>query len=164
MTGRPPAPELSAALAVPPTMDLLVGPDRLDINGHMGFRHYFDLASEAMRPLFEQQLEVDGPYRLERRLGFFVVEHRLRYLAEVHAGHRVTAHAAIAAVGRRSMEIRTILVNRTTDAVSYVMDAQFVHIDLRTRASAPFPPDLERRLRAATAGAAEPAGRDQHNV
>lgn len=120
----------------------------MDVNGHMNYRHYLELATDSLRPLVAQDLGFGEDYVRARSMGSFVAEHRIRYLAETLVGDRLTGHVRLARQSRRSFTVTVILLNRTSQCLSYALAATYVHVDLVTRRSIPFPPDVERLISA----------------
>jgi len=122
-----------------------VPPEWEDLNGHVNVRHYLDLYNEAGDGMLAQ-LGVDEAYFRTQRRGFFDLEHHAWYLAELHVGDRVTVHMRYISRSAKRFHGVVFVVNRTRRSVASVLEYVASGADLATRRSAPFPPEVSRRL------------------
>ncbi len=120
---------------------LIVPPEFEDANGHMNIRHYLDLGAEAIDIAF-RRIGFTDEYRAIRRQGFFTAEHHLKYYAEVHVGHRVSAYFRIVERSDKIIHGMTFLVDDTTETLANTLEVIAPHVDLTTRRVAPFASDI----------------------
>jgi acyl-CoA thioester hydrolase len=141
-----PPPPFTAIAAGTEALRCVVQESMIDVNAHMNFENYLPLAMEAMRPLIDDALGMGETYAT-RGLGLFVVEHRMRYLAEVRVGQELTGHTWLLASAAGSLVAESALLNRTAGRTAYVLRTQYVHVDLGSRRAVDFPADVEARLK-----------------
>ncbi|MDS9469320.1 carnitine 3-dehydrogenase [Paracoccus sp. MBLB3053] len=103
-----------------------------DYNGHMNEAHYLEAGSWATDGLM-RMIGVDAAY-IEGGHSFFTVDTRLRYLAEVHAGDRLTITTQVlAAEGKKMLLFHRIW--RGDGTLAATIETLQVHTDLSTRRS-----------------------------
>jgi acyl-CoA thioester hydrolase len=112
-----------------------------DINGHLNIRHYVGIASEG---LDESLARVGIPqnWPTVSGQGVFTVEHHMTYLSELRTGDRISARVRLVGRSERAAHAVVYLVDDTHQRVSYVMEEIFVHIDMASRKTAPWPDDV----------------------
>lgn len=119
-----------------------------DANGHLNVRHYTGIASEG---LDESLVELGIPQNWPAQgHACFSAEHHLTYLAELRTGDHLSARVRLLGRSERAAHALVYLLDDTHQRVSYVMEEVFLHIDLETRRTAPWPEDvaagLDRRI------------------
>jgi acyl-CoA thioester hydrolase len=119
-----------------------------DANGHLNVRHYTGIASEG---LDESLVELGIPQNWPASgHACFSVEHHLVYLAELRTGDRMSARVRLLGRSERAVHALGYLLDESHQRLSFVMEEIFLHIDLETRRSAPWPEDvaaaLDRRI------------------
>jgi acyl-CoA thioester hydrolase len=112
-----------------------------DINGHLNIRHYVGIASEG---LDESLARVGIPqnWPTVSGQGVFTVEHHMTYLSELRTGDRISARVRLVGRSERAAHAVVYLVDDTHQRVSYAMEEIFVHIDMASRKTAPWPDDV----------------------
>jgi len=120
---------------------LVVPPQFEDANGHMNIRHYLDLGAEAIDIAF-RRIGLTDDYRATRRQGFFTAEHHLKYYAEVHVGHQVSAYFRIVERSDKVIHGMALLVDDTTESLANTLEVVAPHVDLTTRRVVPFASDI----------------------
>jgi acyl-CoA thioester hydrolase len=119
-----------------------------DVNGHLNVRHYTGIASEG---LDESLVELGIPQNWSTRgHAIFSAEHHLRYLAELRTSDRMSSRVRLLGRAERAAHALVYLLDDTHRRVSFVMEEIFLHIDMGTRRTAPWPEDvaagLDRRI------------------
>ncbi len=107
----------------------------------MNISHYFRLASHATWHRM-RDLGMAEDYIATRGRSFFVVEHRLRYLAELRPGERFSVHGTLVAQASKALHGVAFVLDGERDRVACTFEAIWVHVDMDTRRAAPIPPDL----------------------
>ncbi len=119
-----------------------------DVNGHLNVRHYTGIASEG---LDESLVELGIPQSWPAQgHACFSAEHHLVYLAELRTGDRMSARVRLLGRSERAAHVLVYLLDESHQRLSYVMEEVFLHIDMETRRTAPWPEDvaaaLDRRI------------------
>jgi acyl-CoA thioester hydrolase len=120
-----------------------------DINGHLNVRHYLGIASEG---LDESLVELGIPqsWPLTDGHACFSAEHHCTYLTELRTGDLMSARVRLLGRSYRAAHALVYLLDETHQRVSYVMEEIFLHIDMTTRRTAPWPQhvaaNLDRRI------------------
>jgi acyl-CoA thioester hydrolase len=119
-----------------------------DVNGHLNVRHYTGIASEG---LDESLVELGIPQNWPAQgHACFSAEHHLVYLAELRTGDRMSARVRLLGRSERAGHVLVYLLDESHQRLSYVMEEVFLHIDMETRRTAPWPDDvaaaLDRRI------------------
>ena len=111
-----------------------------DANGHLNVRHYTGIASEGL----DESLVELGILHNWPALGHacFSAEHHLVYLAELRTGDRMSARVRLLGRSERAAHALVYLLDDTHQRVSFVMEEVFLHIDMETRRTAPWPDDV----------------------
>jgi len=119
-----------------------------DANGHLNVRHYTGIASEGLdESLVESQIPKNWP-----ALGHacFSAEHHLTYISELRTGDRMSARVRLLGRSERAGHALVYLLDDSHERLSFVMEEIFLHIDMETRRTAPWPEDvaaaLDRRI------------------
>lgn len=144
-------PSYEQVQALPSVAEGTVGPDLTDGNGHMNVRHIYALAVTGA-DLLSEQLGIDDDYRSARRMGTFAAEHHIRFFAEMHENNAYSVHPAWIDRSERAGHILVFMLNQTTRLLSSILELIVVNVDLDTRSSVNFPPDIVTAMdRVATA-------------
>lgn len=138
-------PRYDQITALPVTSKHVVGPEHLDVNGHMNIGHYFSFASAAMWSR-NGDLGMDGSYIPERGMTTFTAEQHLRYLGESVEGDRLSVYARVVDAGAKSLHLLAMLVNDTREQLSCLMETLTVHVDYESRRPVAFPDDVAERI------------------
>jgi acyl-CoA thioester hydrolase len=132
-----------AAQAVPTAFE--------DINGHLNIRHYVGIASEG---LDESLVDVGIPQNWPTLAGqgVFTAEHHMTYLSELRTGDKISTRVRLVGRSERAAHVVVYLLDDSHQRVSYAMEEIFLHIDMESRRTAPWPDDvaaaLDQRLEA----------------
>ena len=122
-----------------------IGPEHLDLLGHMNVRHYVGIFDEGF-VVFMGQVGFDEAYHLERKLGLMALRGVISYLAEVREGESVAIYARILKRKNKRFQSMYYMVNETTGKLAATSEAIGIHVDLTLRKSVPFPPEIETRF------------------
>lgn len=119
-----------------------------DVNGHLNVRHYTGIASEGLdESLIELGIPQNWPVSGH---ACFSAEHHLTYLAELRTGDTMSARVRLLGRAERAAHALVYLLDDSHQRVSFVMEEIFLHIDMQTRRTAPWPDDvaagLDRRI------------------
>ncbi|MCK5890428.1 thioesterase family protein [Aeromicrobium sp.] len=141
--------------ALDPTSTAVVGPEHLDLNGHMNISHYYTFGGRAMWSLNETTLGMPDGYIAERGMTTFTAEQHLRFLAESHAGDELAMVARAIDRGSRALHLASVVLNTTRGQIACVTETLVVHVDFSTRRPVPFPDDVAAKIDAALADSAD---------
>ncbi len=115
-----------------------------DVNGHLNVRHYTGIASEGLdEALVEQRIPQNWPASGH---ACFSAEHHLTYLAELRTGDRMSARVRLLGRSERAAHALVYLLDESHERLSFVMEEIFLHIDMETRLTAPWPDDVAAAL------------------
>ena len=111
-----------------------------DINGHLNVRHYTGIASEGL----DESLVPLGIPRNWPAQGHscFSAEHHLVYLSELRTGDMMSTRVRLIGRAERAAHALVYLLDDTHQRVSFVMEEIFLHIDMESRLTAPWPSDV----------------------
>lgn len=112
-----------------------------DINGHLNIRHYVGIASEGLDEALAR-VGIPKNWPTVAGQGVFTAEHHMTYLSELRTGDRISARVRLVGRSERAAHAVVYLVDDTHQQVSYVMEEIFLHIDMASRKSAPWPDDV----------------------
>jgi acyl-CoA thioester hydrolase len=120
-----------------------------DINGHMNVRHYIGIASEG---LDDSLVEVGIPTNwAEKGFAVFSAEHHLTYVNELLTGDQVSVRVRLIGRSERAIHAVVYLLDDTRQQLAYVMEEVFLHIDMATRKSSPWPSEIAEKVDARVA-------------
>ena len=116
-----------------------------DVNGHLNVRHYTGIASEG---LDESLIALGIPQNWPVSAGHacFSAEHHLTYLNELRTGDTMSARVRLLGRSERAAHAVVYLLDETHQRLSYVMEEIFLHIDMSSRRTAPWPADVAANL------------------
>ncbi|GAB3663077.1 hypothetical protein GCM10027596_25690 [Nocardioides korecus] len=115
-----------------------------DANGHLNVRHYTGIASEGLdESLVDLGIPPNWPASGH---ACFSAEHHLTYLAELRTGGRMSARVRLLGRSERAAHALVYLLDDTHQQLSFVMEEVFLHIDMETRHTAPWPADVAAAL------------------
>jgi acyl-CoA thioester hydrolase len=140
-----PLPDVEQVRQLPMTSRMTVGPDLIDVNGHMNVQHYFLFAAVAVGDLYEQA-GLGQDYRDGQGLSLFTAEQHLRYGAEISVGSDVSVHPVLLRRNRTAVLGRAYVVDNTCGTTTFSMEIVLVHVSLETRRAVPFPARTQQWL------------------
>jgi acyl-CoA thioesterase FadM len=120
-----------------------------DINGHLNVRHYLGIASEG---LDDSLVEVGIPTNwVDKGFAVFSAEHHLTYVNELLVGDQVSVRVRLVGRSERAIHCVVYLLDDTRRQLAYVMEEVFLHIDMDTRKTSPWPEDVAAQVDARVA-------------
>ena len=121
-----------------------------DINGHLNVRHYIGIASEG---LDESLVEVGIPqmWPLTHGQACFTAEHHVTYISELRTGNTMSARVRLLGRSERACHALVYLLDDTNETLACVVEEIFLHIDLASRQTSPWPQDVAEQIDARVA-------------
>ena len=116
-----------------------------DVNGHLNIRHYVGIASEG---LDESLTTVGIPQQWPTIAGqgVFTAEHHMSYLKELRTGDQISVRVRLVGRSERAAHALVYLLDETHQQLSYVMEEIFLHVDMDSRRTAPWPAEVAGAL------------------
>lgn len=124
----------------------VVGEAWIDVNNHMNALHYHSVIYAAHVKLTEY-LGLADDYVSQRQLSKVVVESHNRFERELRLGDAIEVRSWLLGVDAKRLHFFHEIYNTTADYRAGTGEQIDVHVDLRTRRSAAFPPEVLGRLR-----------------
>ena len=123
----------------------------MDANGHMNLAYYVLVFDRATDALFDR-LGVGHGYRRTANRALFAVETHTLYEQELQEGASVEVRTAVVGVDGKRLHLAHEMYGEGTTARVAAQELMYLHVDLGTRRSTPFPGDVATGLRAAVGG------------
>jgi acyl-CoA thioester hydrolase len=122
-----------------------VEPAWIDYNGHLNMAYYHVLFDRAVDEAYEL-LGVGPIYLKERGLSTVAAEVHVRYLRELHAGDPVRVTFQLLGHDAKRMHYFEQLFHAQEGWMSATSENMTLHVDMRAKKTAPFPPDVAARI------------------
>ncbi len=125
--------------------DDVVRPEWIDSNGHMNLAYYvvvFDLATD----IFYDHIGIGSEYRAASGNSSFVAETHTVYEREVHLGDKIQVRTWLLAADSKRVHYFHEMFHAESGERSAVQELMALHIDMRVRKVAAFPPELTASL------------------
>jgi acyl-CoA thioester hydrolase len=132
---------------LPPHEDV-VRSEWIDANGHMNLAYYIVIFDHATDVAFEA-LDIGTAYRERTGNSSFVVETHTLYEREAKEGELLRVTTRLLGVDAKRLHLFHEMFRANTDERTAAHELLALHIDMRTRRTAPFPPDKHTALAAA---------------
>lgn len=126
-----------------------IEPQWIDYNGHLNMAYYNVMFDRAIDQLW-LELGIGPAYMKERNGSTFTVECHVRYLREIQLGDPVQVHVWLLGGDEKRLHTFEELRHATEGWVSATSENMTIHIDMTTRRTAAFPPDIRQRIEAVT--------------
>jgi acyl-CoA thioester hydrolase len=123
-----------------------IEPQWIDYNGHLNMAYYNVMFDRAVDELW-LKLGIGPAYLKERNGSTFTVECHVRYLREIHLGDPVQISILLVAADEKRVHTFKELRHATEGWISATSENMTIHTDMSTRKTAPFPPDIQARIR-----------------
>ncbi|MFV0462531.1 MAG: thioesterase family protein [Nostocoides sp.] len=134
-------PSIDGVRVLPLAYERVVPEHFTDANGHMNIVRYMQVHnSAAWNYLGRFGLGKDDAR--QGRAGIFDIEHHVRYLREIHVGDHVAVHTRLLARSDKGLHAMQFLVNMTRNELANTLEWVSLSVDMSTRRSAPFPPNV----------------------
>ncbi|MBI3699227.1 MAG: thioesterase family protein [Afipia sp.] len=131
------------------TTVMQIEPQWIDYNGHLNMAYYNVLFDRGIDQMWAE-FGVGPDYMKERNCSTFSAEAHIRYLREVHLGDPVQVAIYILAADEKRIHTFEELRHATEGWLSATSEGMSLHVDMNTRKTAPFPPDIAARIYAVT--------------
>ena len=143
-----PAPFLSSIMQIEPQW--------IDYNGHLNMAYYNVMFDRAIDE-FWLELGIGPAYMNTRHGSTFTAECHVRYVREIHLGDPLQVSVLLLGADEKRLHTFEELRHAKQGWLSATSENMSVHIDISSRRTAPFPPDIMARIAAvADAHAAAP--------
>jgi acyl-CoA thioester hydrolase len=127
------------------TFQGVVEPSYVDLMGHMNVQWYSRAFDRAVWTRFVE-LGLDEAYYARARRGMFALEQSARYLAELREGEHFTIHTALVEARQKTLRLVHYMQHVEKQVLAATAEVVAAHVDLETRRTTPFPPELEARF------------------
>ena len=137
-----------------------IEPQWIDYNGHLNMAYYNVMFDRAIDELW-LELGMGPAYKKERHGSTFTAECHVRYLREIHLGDPVQILIWLLETDDKRLHTFEELRHATEGWLSATSENMSLHMDMKARRVAPFPPDVQERVTAVTrahAAVARPEG------
>jgi acyl-CoA thioester hydrolase len=138
----PPAPFLSSVMQIEPQW--------IDYNGHLNMAYYNVMMDRAIDQMW-LHLGIGPAYMKERHGSTFTAEAHVRYLREIHLDDPVQISVYLLSHDEKRLHTFKELRHATEGWISATSENMTLHMDMRVRKVAPFPPDIRARIEAVVA-------------
>ncbi len=138
-------PSVAQVREIAPSLQRDLPPEFQDYNGHVNVSHHYALHMAAC----EADLDAMGLSieRIQREgVTLFSAEHRLMFLAEMHVGEQASGHVRWLGRSDKVAHGVIVLVNDATDRIASLCEFVELSVDLGTRRTAAFTPDVAAAL------------------
>jgi acyl-CoA thioester hydrolase len=126
-----------------------IEPAWIDYNGHLNMAYYNVLFDRAIDELW-LELGIGPGYMKERHGSTFTAECHVRYLREIHQDDPVQIVILLLAADEKRLHTFEELRHATEGWLSATSENIHLHVDISARKTAPFPPDIRRRIESVT--------------
>ena len=122
-----------------------IEPPWIDYNGHLNMAYYNVMFDRAIDQLW-LELGIGPDYMKARHGSTFTAECHVRYLREIHLGDPVQISIHLIAADEKRLHTFEELRHATQGWLSATSENMTIHIDMVSRKTAPFPPDIRARI------------------
>jgi acyl-CoA thioester hydrolase len=122
-----------------------IEPQWIDYNGHLNMAYYNVMFDRAIDELWVQ-FGIGPAYMKERHGSTFTAECHVRYLREIHLGDPVQVSILLVGADEKRLHTFEELRHAGDGWLSATSENMTIHIDMTTRKTAPFPPDIRARI------------------
>ncbi len=127
------------------TTVMQIEPGWIDYNGHLNMAYYNVLFDRGIDQLW-LELGIGPDYLKERNKSTFTAECHVRYLREIHLGDPVQVSIYVISADDKRLLTFAELRHATEGWLSATSENMTLHVDMTTRKTAPFPPDIAARI------------------
>jgi acyl-CoA thioester hydrolase len=138
-------PAFEDVCVIPSMLQTCAEPRFTDGNAHMNVRRIYAVGVTGA-DLLAESAGIDDRYRTGRRMGTFAAEHHIRFLSEVREDDGLSVHPLWVDRSERAGHVLVLILNQTTRKVSSILELVVVNVDLDSRSSTPFPPDVAAEI------------------
>lgn len=142
---------LEQVLKLPITHEQTIPEKYLDGNGHMNMMYYTHLGNKALYGFFTNiGLFKAGDFE-KRDRSTFALQQVINYLNEVREGDEIAVHTGLVGFDAKRLHFVHYVVNRTRHSIAAIDERIAIYIDMSTRHSTAFEPEIAARLAEAQA-------------
>ncbi len=123
-----------------------IEPQWIDYNGHLNMAYYNVMFDRAIDELW-LKLGIGPGYMKARDGSTFTAECHVRYIQEIHLGDPVQVSILLVGADEKRLHTFEELRHATEGWLSATSENMTIHMDMATRKTAPFPPDIQSRIR-----------------
>ncbi len=127
--------------------EMQVEDDWIDYNGHMNVAYYMVLFDRTIDQSFHP-LGLGPDYVAARNASFFTVEAHIHYIRELQHADPVVATLQLLAYDAKRIHVYQELFHAEDGFRAAACEQLFLHVDMATKKTAPFPPDILANLAA----------------
>ena len=127
------------------TTVMQIEPQWIDYNGHLNMAYYNVLFDRGIDEMW-LELGIGPAYMQVRKASTFTAEAHVRYLREVHLGDPVQVSVLLIAADDKRIHTFQELRHATEGWLSATSENMSLHVDMTSRKTAPFPPDIAARI------------------
>ena len=124
-----------------------IEPQWIDYNGHLNMAYYNVLFDRAIDQLW-LQLGIGPDYLKTRGGSTFTAECHVRYLRELHLGDPAQVSILLVEADDKRLHVFEELRHAEQGWLSATSENMMLHVDMGTRKTAAFPPDIHQRIHA----------------
>ncbi len=128
----------------------VVRPEWVDYNGHMSEPYYVLVFGHATDALLDH-IGMDEAARRRTATSLYTVEAHINYLAEAHAGERLTIETQLLGHDAKRLHVHHAMMRDEDRRLLATTELMLVHVDKTSVKAAPFGPGPEARLTAIAA-------------
>ena len=137
-----------------PQHEDVVRAEWIDANGHMNLAYYIVIFDHATDVAFDA-LDIGTAYRARTGSSSFIVETHTLYEREVKEGEQLRVSSRLLGADAKRVHLfHEMFLEGNNERVA-AHELLSLHIDMRTRRTAPFPPDRKAALAAAVRAQAD---------
>jgi acyl-CoA thioester hydrolase len=122
-----------------------IEPQWIDYNGHLNMAYYNVMFDRAIDELW-LKLGIGPAYMKSRHGSTFTAECHVRYLREVHLGDPVQISILLLETDEKRLHTFEELRHASQGWLSATSENMTIHVDMNSRKTAPFPPDIRARI------------------
>lgn len=122
-----------------------IDPQWIDYNGHLNMAYYNVMFDRAIDQMW-LQLGIGPTYMKERNGSTFTAESHVRYLREIHLGDPVQVSVWLLEADGKRLHTFEELRHAAEGWLSATSENMSLHMDMKARRVAPFPPDIQQRI------------------
>jgi acyl-CoA thioester hydrolase len=137
-----------------PCHEEVVRPEWIDVNGHMNLAYYIVIFDHALDVAYDA-LDIGTAYRERTGNSSFIVETHTLYEREAKQGERLRVTSRLLGADAKRVHLFQEMFRPDLDERMAAHEVLSLHIDMRTRRTAPFSPDTRAALAAAVRAQAQ---------
>jgi acyl-CoA thioester hydrolase len=143
---KPPIiPVTKVTLLEPVCLRMTIPNTYVDANGHMNMRWYIAIFDDAGDALHDR-IGLTREFHQHNASGTMDLEHHTSFLSEVLPGEEIYVYARMVAHSTKLAHYLMFMVNEKQGKLAAIFECVNAFVDLRARKTAPYPPEILRRI------------------